>query len=259
MVTYTLTATNEAGTSTAEVNVLVRQDMEELVSYFHDWRFEESGADLGTAWREPAYNDFAWNQGRGVLGVEFAGPAAPLIQTPLRLPEETGSLLTYIRGRFDLPMDPGRVSSLNLTHLVDDGAIVYLNGREVHRIGIETDVFINVRIVGNTDFEGPFALPISALVPGENVLAIALYQPYFSTSDIVWGACLQAVYMPPPGPILTLARTPQGIRLEWSADGYLLQETGNLNEPWEFIPTSENFHETSIQSGSKFFRLHRRD
>ena len=49
---------------------------------------------------------------------------------------------------------------MNLTALVDDGAVIYLNGEEVRRIGmpdgpIQFGTFAN-RTVNNADFEGPF-------------------------------------------------------------------------------------------------------
>ena len=34
------------------------------------WRYDASGSDLGTEWRQPAYDDSAWSAGPGVLALE---------------------------------------------------------------------------------------------------------------------------------------------------------------------------------------------
>ncbi|HSH17075.1 MAG TPA: immunoglobulin domain-containing protein, partial [Verrucomicrobiae bacterium] len=92
-------------------------------------------------------------------------------------------------------------------HLMDDGGVVYLNGLEVHRLGLlpGRDFYSPAdRVINNIDFEGPFGLPVSALAPGENVLAVELHQINFSTTDLVWGGRLEAV-IPPTGPVVIAA------------------------------------------------------
>ena len=32
------------------------------------WKFEDTGTDLGTAWRDPGYVDSVWSFGPGILG-----------------------------------------------------------------------------------------------------------------------------------------------------------------------------------------------
>src|ERR1051325_9994936 len=46
----------------------------EMIALTNFWRYEQSGADLGSAWKETAYNDAAWPEGRGVLAAEAENP-----------------------------------------------------------------------------------------------------------------------------------------------------------------------------------------
>lgn len=255
-VTYTLTASNGAGSSTAQLSVTVRQALEELISYFDDWRYEDTGIILNSDWKEPGYADFSWSSGPGVLGIETAGPAAPLMHTPLLMPIDHGSVITYFRTKFFLPVSPSLVRSLTLTHLVDDGAYVYLNGQEVHRIGVDPLYPLATRVMGDIDFEGPFPLPTAALVQGENVLAVELYQPYITTTDIVWGGRLDAEFpLAPLGPHLTIARTETGLRIQWSAIGYDLEMAEKPNGPWDPIATTGMSHDVTSPGEPAFFRL----
>ena len=39
-----------------------------IFGFGSNWRFEDSGIDLGTAWRNSSFNDASWNSGAGELG-----------------------------------------------------------------------------------------------------------------------------------------------------------------------------------------------
>ncbi len=161
-----------------------------LLAIEDDWKFEDSGTDFGTAWREPTYDDEIWDEGPGLLFVEDEPLPAPK-NTPLTL----GSPTYYFRKRFNLAMDPAQIESLDVTTVIDDGAVVYLNGQEVLRIGMPTGPIrfgtFAGRNVDEAQFEG-FAIPASALVPGENVIAVEVHQRDATSSDIVFGMSLQA-------------------------------------------------------------------
>lgn len=159
-----------------------------LVLIGSTWRFNQSGTDLGAAWRAPSYNDASWGSGAGLLYVEGAALPAPK-NTLLTL----GPSTFYFRTRFTLPVKP-QSAQLVLNLVLDDGAVVYLNGVEIYRIGMDPGAptyatFAN-RVVDNAVFEGPFIVPADALVAGENVLAVEVHQVNAGSSDIVMGCSL---------------------------------------------------------------------
>ncbi len=85
---------------------------------------------------------------------------------------------------------------MRLTSVVDDGAVVYLNGQEVLRLGMpEGDIqyaTLANRDVDEADFEGAFTISSQLLRPGENVLAVEVHQTRLDSTDIVFGLVLDA-------------------------------------------------------------------
>jgi hypothetical protein len=162
-----------------------------LVAIDSAWSYEQSGAPLPSSWYEPAYDDTSWPTGPGVLYVESSALSGPK-NTELTL----GAIAYYFRTHFTLDVIGGSVTQLELTALLDDGAVVYLNGREVLRLGMpEGTVAYDTpadRTVGNAEYEGPFAIPTDALQQGDNVLAVEVHQTSADSSDIVMGLQLDA-------------------------------------------------------------------
>lgn len=145
-----------------------------LLSITATWKYDDTGADLGSAWRAPAYDDSGWAEGTALFYVEEAP-----------LPAEKSTLLTpgrctyYFRGTFQIAGDP-MMKILRFRPVVDDGVVFYLNGNEVARFNMPTGVVnystLAAAVVGNAAYNGPFTLPTSNLVAGLNVLAVELHQ-----------------------------------------------------------------------------------
>lgn len=167
-----------------------------LVDATSRWRYEQTGSDLGTTWIAPSYDDTAWPEGLGLLGVETAPLPAP-IYTPLTL----GPVTFYFRHSFDLQGQYLSTQSVFRAHLiVDDGAVVYVNGVEALRLGMPagpiTPDTLATRTVGDAVFEGPFTIPTGLFVAGLNVIAVEVHQSFIASSDIVFGMTLDLE----PGP-----------------------------------------------------------
>ena len=157
------------------------------------WKYNQSGADLGTAWRQPGYSDTAWPSGAALHYVEDAAlPAAKNTALTYTAPQQT---TFYFRKTFNFTGNPA-LTTLAAQLIVDDGAIVYLNGVEVLRLGLPIDpvafdTFAS-RTVDNAALEGPFNLPPGALIQGANVIAVEVHQVNATSSDVVFGLALEA-------------------------------------------------------------------
>ncbi len=154
------------------------------------WRYEQSGTDLGTAWSEPGYNDAAWPSGRGLLYVEAAALPA-LKSTPLTL----GPLTFYFRTTFFYD-GPAAGLRLKANTVVDDAAILFLNGGEFLRVGFDAASPVSFdtpgeRLVGDAVLEGPVVIEQGALRSGTNVMAVEVHQNNAGSSDVVWGMDLE--------------------------------------------------------------------
>ena len=165
-----------------------------LVSVDDEWRFEDSDTDFAAEWRDPQFDDGDWAQGRGVLGRETSPDDLPE-ELLTEVDYEEGIPTYYFRKTFNFAGEPSR-ASLRMRTIIDDGAVFYLNGEELHRLRMDDPVshssFANDN-VGNADYEGPFVLSVGALREGENSLAVEVHQDDDGSSDIVFGLTLEAV------------------------------------------------------------------
>ena len=137
--TYQVVVSNCAGPQTsAPAYVGVASPSYTLIGLTnHFWKYDQSAADLGTAWREAAYNDALWPSRRGVFARENNAVITPLTNTELSLTNALGQPVEtfYFRTHFTLTNEPGSFC-LVASNLIDDGAVVYLNGAEVCRINM---------------------------------------------------------------------------------------------------------------------------
>ncbi len=174
----------------------------------HQWRYDQNGDDLGTAWKDPEYDDSSWPSGAALLADETAGLPEP-IRTPLTV--GANKLTFYFRSHFDFPGDPAG-AVLRLNTVIDDGAVVYLNGQEVFRIGVadgQTATSTSSRVVGDATYEGPFDIPATSLKQGDNLIAVEVHQQATSSSDVVMGIqVLGVVSSFPTGPV-SIVQDPQ--------------------------------------------------
>ncbi|RME91375.1 MAG: hypothetical protein D6766_11955, partial [Verrucomicrobia bacterium] len=166
------------------------EESQVLIPITQRWRYYQSGPAPAN-WADPAFNDAAWPEGEALLAHENSGlPAA--IRTQLQI----GRITYYFRTRFTLDSVP-EDALLELRTVIDDGCVLWLNGREWFRLGmgpgpVAYDTRAD-RTVGNADREGPFQPPANLLHPGENVLAAEVHQHSSNSSDIVFGLSLEWV------------------------------------------------------------------
>ncbi|MBW8040575.1 MAG: hypothetical protein FVQ85_11300 [Planctomycetes bacterium] len=158
------------------------------------WSYEQSNTDLGTSWRAVGYDDTSWPTGAALLYVEYSALPAPK-NTLLTL----GPRTFYFRRHFTLDVDPNDVASFEYATVIDDGAVVYINGNEVlPRIGMEegVDIYFNTfseRSVGNAVYEYHPPIPSEYFIKGDNVIAVEVHQTNATSPDIVFGLELDAV------------------------------------------------------------------
>jgi hypothetical protein len=181
-----------------------------LIGSADTWKYDESFTDLGTAWRAKDYNDSSWLTGPAILYDETAGswPPAPWVKNTT-LTTQNGKITFYFRTHFTLAADPNTATiDLQMTTLLDDGAVFYLNGAEAYRLGmpggtIEYSTQAN-RTVNNAATEGPFVISSSSLVSGDNVLAVEVHQASKNSSDVAFGLMLDANITTPGAPSISL-------------------------------------------------------
>jgi len=160
-----------------------------LMTMTNMWLYNQTSDFSAVNWFATNYNDSAWPAGRALLSFESASLPAPK-NTPLTI----GRTTYYFRTTFNMPTNPAGFT-LTVRTVLDDGAVIYLNGSEVLRVAITNNPvnYTNVatRSVGDAVLES-FVIPGNRLLAGTNVLAAEVHQSDSGSTDIVWGLALDA-------------------------------------------------------------------
>lgn len=143
------------------------------------WLYHDSSAGLPEGWEAATYNAGAggWLSGNGVLAFED-GPLPAAVGTTLANPAAHPTGTYYFQKHFNFSGSPSTVQ-LTLRTLLDDGALIFLNGQEVSRQrlpgGSVTAAARASNEVGNAAFTD-LVLPSNALVNGTNTLSVQVHQ-----------------------------------------------------------------------------------
>ena len=162
----------------------------EVIDFDHTWRYnlDAGAAGLPTDWASNAHtvDNISWSEGPGLLGKESATLTEPI------LTEIT--LSTKIRYYFETEFNfsgSGQVDTIIIDHLIDDGAIFFLNGVELGRTATmpSSEILPNTlsSSVGNATLQtSSFSNP--NILPGTNRLSVQVHQSNQGSSDLVFGA-----------------------------------------------------------------------
>lgn len=168
--------------------------VEALVGRSTDWRYHDQGVALPATWRDRGFDDRLWARGRAKFGY---GDNNEITTIDFGENSSNKHITTYFRRRFHLD-NPADYNGLVASLLVDDGAVIYLNGTEVRRINLPSGtISFSTRAngaVGGSD-ETTFVawtLDESQLVAGENIIAVEVHQNSPSSSDLGFDLGLDA-------------------------------------------------------------------
>ncbi len=174
-----------------------------LIAAGSTWKFFDTGTAPAT-WMQNEFNDAAWPAGPAILGfgdLNGQAPATSVNSTPSRI-------TTYFRRTFTVA-NPRQFADLTLRLLRDDGAVVWLNGVEVHRsnmvtkpalIGSSTQALSTVSGADENTF---FTATLDAreLRTGTNVIAVEVHQFGTASSDLGFDLSLD-VALDIPAPLI---------------------------------------------------------
>jgi hypothetical protein len=228
------------------------------------WRYDTSGTDLSNAWYRLDYDDTAWLIGLALFDAKRpprTHVSGEMVRTMTTLSNATATAQLpthYFRTRFNYA---GPVSSIIcIRPFVDDGAVYYLNGREVLRPGMPQFSPISYSTmattnIGDATFGGPYYVTVTNLVSGENVLAVEVHQQSIVSSDLTFGTEFGLLLTVPP-PRLRIAPSADAteIILTWNGSAKLEQTSSLSPGGWSQVKGASSGYRTP-RAGTMFFRL----
>lgn len=178
----------------------------DLIPLGSSWKYflgTQPPSDPGYAWRAVGFDDSAWASGPAPIGYDVGNtPGTAPIATLLPDPSVTGNPVwtsTCFRKKFNV-VNPAAYSALVLTFFVDDGAVAWVNGLQVGRTNVSGDI-VTFATVADSAQETHTVVTTniaSLLVPGDNVVAIQVFNATSLSSDFVFEATLVATPDEPP-------------------------------------------------------------
>ncbi len=150
------------------------------------WRYWDKGERPPQGWNKEDFDDTAWETGTAPLGYGVEGIASTI---NLGNDNKRKNPTAYFRLTFEI--DPNSQHACVGELRCDDGAAVYLNGKEIYRYNMPkgeldeaTFACRQLSRYVKTEYH-PFYLDTSQLKDGENVLAISVHQGSPMSGDLV--------------------------------------------------------------------------
>ncbi len=148
------------------------------------WKYDDSGSDPGPEWKNADFSDQSWKSGQAEFG--YGEQDEKTVIAGLDNPQD--HVTSYFRHPFSC-QNTQNVRGLTLDLKCDDGAVIYLNGQEVHRynlpngaIDFKTHASIAVYGPDESDFHA-IDIGKELLTEGENLLAVEVHQSTLLSSD----------------------------------------------------------------------------
>ncbi len=192
-----------------------------LISFGSNWKYKDDGSNQGTTWTASGFNDASWPSGNGQLGFGDGDEATVVSYGPAATNKY---ITTYFRKSFTVA-DSTLYSSYTVNLKRDDGAVVYINGKEVFRSNMPTGTIsyttkASTAAADDGAIVQPQVLDISKIRNGVNVIAVEIHQNVASSPDLSFDLELKANLKTTVGatlvrgPYMNLARQ-YGVVIRW--------------------------------------------
>lgn len=156
-----------------------------LVPDASQWLYSTESSKVDSTWKDIHFDDTKWKSGQAELGYGD-NDETTLIKASNSSNDTTTA---YFRRKF-IASDATTFSGLTLSVLKDDGIVIYLNSSEIYRTNMPTGT-VTASTAASVAVEGAdetkwthVNVPATALLNGENILAVEVHQAVTTTTDL---------------------------------------------------------------------------
>jgi hypothetical protein len=215
------TSTSSFSATASFTTLAAPAQTDSLIQANGSWKYLDVGAAPSTGWQNLSFTETGWKTGNAELGYGDGGEATVISYGP----SSTSKYITsYFRKTFSVT-NAAAYTTLNLEVVRDDGIIVYINGVEVYRNNMPTgtvsySTLATAAISGADEYTWiSTTVPTTALVTGNNIIAVEMHQNAITSSDISFNARLAGFTgaVITRGPYLQILR-PTGITVRWRSN-----------------------------------------
>jgi hypothetical protein len=260
-------------------SVMALCHVQTLVETNQVWKFDDSATSLdglNPTWYSTAYNDSAWpGEGAGIFDAKRGAAGTPdrcravtvngfTVGTCVNISNALSTITNetvYFRTHFN-HSGPPSLAVLQLLEMIDDGAVIYLNGAELTRPNISPGpVNYNTRAPNNVGEAVAVntTLPGVLLASGDNLLAAELKQNGANSSDYTFGLRVNQLVSTPP---LTVSISYDGaghVTVSWSGgtSAGTLRSTTNITtaRPWPVVNGAVSPYTTTSTGPQRFYEV----
>ncbi|MBQ9430557.1 MAG: lamin tail domain-containing protein [Kiritimatiellae bacterium] len=173
---------------------------------YYDWGTLPPADSGGRAWNALSYTTSSdWGEGPGILGVSGNNGNTVGTATHRYINHGTSGTqvtTTYFRKNFLLTTEEAAaIKKLTINALYDDGYVMYINGVEVYREGMNAGtvtydswssgtIGTSGSVTQNNYYSHEIDIPAGLLVNGTNVMAVEVHQCHGTSTDMYWDSSL---------------------------------------------------------------------
>jgi hypothetical protein len=229
-----------------------------LVDFTNIWTYDTDNLD-GVNWTASGYDDSAWTgSGPGLLWVDTRGFVNPNIPLPTitQMPANPATTYPYptyyLRTHFTSSTNGSSGVSLEFNDYLDDGAVFYLNGKEIQRVRVPAapTAILNATLASgyacsNSVDYGDAVCPdiwsiagdlATNLVTGDNVLAVEVHNYNTASPDITFGTQVNLLVSQVVPAQLNIQQAGTNVTVSWTRGGFTLQQAISPAGPWQNVP-----------------------
>lgn len=160
------------------------------------WKYYDKGNGLSNEWKNGTFDDSAWSEGASELGY---GDGDEATKVSYGSSSSNKYITTYFRKKIILA-SVGQLDLYRISLKMDDGAVLYVNGREAGRINlpageIKYSTFASSSVPNATIYQH-LNVPAQYFTEGENTIAVEIHQNAVNSSDISFNLELRAGIIP---------------------------------------------------------------